>query len=64
MILQRPKVAAYTQRMEKNMADALGAADERIHVKATTTEGMGFTGDGQGIAASAVCFLIRHPGLI
>lgn len=64
LILQRPKVAAYTQRMEKNMADALGAADERIHVKATTTEGMGFTGDGQGIAASAVCFLIRHPGLI
>lgn len=64
LILQRPKVAPYIGQMEKNMADALGTADERIHVKATTTEGMGFTGDGQGIAASAVCFLIRHPGLI
>lgn len=64
LILQKPKVSPYIGRMEKNIADALGAADERIHVKATTTEGMGFTGQEAGIAASAICFLIRHPGLI
>lgn len=57
LIAQRPKLAPYIQGMRENMARALGIADTRVSVKATTEEGLGFTGSGEGMAAQAVCLL-------
>ncbi len=57
VIAQRPKLAAYIPLMVKNMAEALGIEEDRINVKATTEEGLGFTGAGLGIASNAVCLL-------
>ena len=60
LIAQRPKLAAYIPQMRQNMADALGLAVSRVSVKATTTEGMGFEGAGEGISAHAVALLYER----
>ena len=57
VICQRPKLAPYIDEMRKNIAGVLGVEPDRISVKATTTEKLGFTGRGEGIAAEAVCLL-------
>ncbi|MCI8764007.1 MAG: 2-C-methyl-D-erythritol 2,4-cyclodiphosphate synthase [Lachnospiraceae bacterium] len=57
VIAQRPKLAAYCRRMTENIAAALHLEKERVSVKATTEEGLGFTGSGEGIAAQAVALL-------
>lgn len=57
LILEAPKVACHTGRMRQNLANALSIPDTKVNVKATTTEGMGFTGTGEGAAAQAVCLL-------
>ncbi len=57
IIAQKPKLAAYLPEMVKNIAEALGIEEDRINIKATTEEGLGFTGAGQGISANAVCLL-------
>ena len=57
IIAQKPKLAAYLPDMVKNIADVLGLEKDRINVKATTEEGLGFTGAGLGIASNAVCLL-------
>ncbi|MDR4022521.1 MAG: 2-C-methyl-D-erythritol 2,4-cyclodiphosphate synthase [Eubacteriales bacterium] len=57
VIAQRPKLAPYIEQMVKNMADVLGVPCDSINVKATTEEGLGFTGSGEGIAAQAVCLI-------
>ena len=57
LLAQRPKVAPYKQQMARNLADALGIEAEQVNVKATTEEGLGFTGDGSGMAAHAVVLL-------
>ena len=57
VIAQRPKLAPYIPQMKKNIAEVLGLAEGQVNVKATTEEGLGFTGEGLGIAASAVCLL-------
>ena len=57
VIAQKPKMAPHIEKMRKNIADALGIRVEQVNVKATTEEGLGFTGMEQGIAASAVCLL-------
>ena len=54
LLAQAPKVAPYKARMAENIAAALGIDAERVNVKATTEEGLGFTGDGSGMAAHAV----------
>lgn len=59
LIAQRPKIGAYRDQMRANIAEALDVDISRVSVKATTEEGLGFTGDGSGIAAHAVA-LIRH----
>lgn len=59
MIAQKPKLKDYISRMEENIASALGLDPERVNVKATTEEKLGFTGAGQGIAAHAVALLTR-----
>ena len=57
LLAQAPKVGPYKQRMAENIAAALGIGPERVNVKATTEEGLGFTGDGSGMAAHAVVLL-------
>lgn len=54
LLAQAPKVAPYKVQMAENIAAALGIEAERVNVKATTEEGLGFTGDGSGMAAHAV----------
>ena len=57
LLAQAPKVGPYKQRMAENIAAALGIGPERVNVKATTEEGLGFTGDGSGMAAHAIVLL-------
>ncbi len=57
VIAQRPKLAPYIQTMRENIAADMGADVDDISVKATTEEGLGFTGLGEGIAARAVVLL-------
>lgn len=59
VIAQRPKLAGYIPRMRENIAAALGLEVQRVNVKATTEERLGFTGEGLGIAAQAVALLER-----
>jgi len=59
VIAQAPKMAPHIARMTAHIADDLGIASERVNVKATTTEKLGFTGRGEGIAAEAVCLIGR-----
>ena len=58
VIAQQPKLAAFIPAMRKNLAADLQLSDEQVNIKATTTEGMGFTGRGEGIAAHAVVLLM------
>ena len=60
IIAQRPKMAPYIEDMRKNIAIALEIPTEKISVKATTEEGLGFTGEGLGISSSAVCLLQKN----
>lgn len=57
IIAQRPKLAAYRPRMAENIAAALGIDTRQVSVKATTEEGLGFTGCGEGISAQAIALL-------
>lgn len=62
VIAQQPKLAPYLPQMRQNLARRLGVLQEQINVKATTEEGLGFTGAGEGMAAHAVCLLERLDG--
>ncbi|RHA46283.1 2-C-methyl-D-erythritol 2,4-cyclodiphosphate synthase [Blautia obeum] len=57
IIAQKPKMAPHIPQMRKNMAEALGIPESKINVKATTEEGLGFTGSGEGISSQAICLL-------
>lgn len=57
MIAQKPKLKDYIPRMQENIARVLDTTADRINVKATTEEHLGFTGDGSGMACHAVCLL-------
>lgn len=57
LLAQAPKVGPYKQQMAANMAASLGIDAEQVNVKATTEEGLGFTGDSSGMAAHAVVLL-------
>ena len=57
VLAQRPKLAPHIPKMRQNLARHLGILQEQVNVKATTEEGLGFTGAGQGMAAHAVCLL-------
>jgi 2-C-methyl-D-erythritol 2,4-cyclodiphosphate synthase len=60
IIAQAPKMAPHIALMQANIAADLGVAAAAVNVKATTTEKLGFTGRGEGIAAEAVCLLTRR----
>lgn len=57
VICERPKIRDHRQAMRENLAKALGVEPVRVSVRGTTTERLGFTGRGEGIAAQAVCLL-------
>ncbi len=57
VIAQQPKMRPYIGQMEQNIAGALGISKGQVNVKATTEEGLGFTGEGLGMAAQAVCLI-------
>ena len=57
ILAQAPKMAPHILQMRQNIADALGVSIDQISVKATTEEGLGFTGAKEGIAAHAVCLI-------
>jgi 2-C-methyl-D-erythritol 2,4-cyclodiphosphate synthase len=57
VICERPKIRDYREAMRENLAEALGVEPSRVSVRGTTSEKLGFTGRGEGIAAQAVCLL-------
>ena len=57
IIAQAPKMRPHIEKMRENIAGALGIEVSQVNVKATTEEGLGFTGNGEGISAQAVCLL-------
>ena len=57
IIAQKPKMAPYIPGMRRNIAAALGISEDRVNIKATTEEKLGFTGREEGIASQAVCLL-------
>ena len=59
VLAQRPKLAPFIPIMRERLAAALGVSIDDVSVKATTEEGLGFTGSGEGIAAHAVCLIER-----
>ena len=57
MIAQKPKLKDFIPQMQENIAAAVGVTPDRVNVKATTEEKLGFTGSGEGMACHAVCLL-------
>lgn len=57
VIAQKPRIGKYTQQMAENIASACGVETDRINVKATTEENLGFTGRLEGISSHAVCLI-------
>lgn len=57
IIAQRPKMAPHIEKMRENVAEALGIEKDQINIKATTEEGLGFTGSGEGISSQAIAAL-------
>lgn len=57
IIAQRPKMAPHIEKMRENIAEALGIEKDQINIKATTEEGLGFTGSGEGISSQAIAAL-------
>ncbi len=59
IIAQKPKMAPYIDEMRKNIAEALKIEIDMVNVKATTTEGLGFVGSGEGIASNSIASIIK-----
>ena len=57
IIAQRPKMLSHIPQMVKNVAETLGLEENQVNIKATTEEGLGFTGSGEGISSQAICML-------
>lgn len=60
VICEAPKLSPYTAQMCANIAKDCGIAIDQVNIKATTTEKLGFTGRGEGIAAEAVCLIVKR----
>ncbi len=59
VVCERPKIREHRDAMRQNLANALGVETSRVSVRGTTSERLGFTGRGEGVAAQAVCLLER-----
>lgn len=59
IICQRPKLAPYREQMVENVANALNISKDQVCIKATTEEGLGFTGEGLGISSHAITLLMK-----
>ncbi len=59
LILQEPRIAEYADRMRENISGVLGIEKNMVNIKATTTEGLGFCGRGEGVAAQSIVLLDR-----
>ena len=59
IIAQKPKMAPHIENMRKNISEALNIDIDQINVKATTEEGLGFTGEGKGISSQSICLLTK-----
>ena len=57
IIAQAPKMAPYIRKMRENISSVLGIVIDQVNVKATTEEGLGFTGEGMGISSQAICLI-------
>ena len=64
IIAQRPKMLPHISQMRENIAYALGIEVEQINVKATTEEGLGFTGTGEGISSQAICAIEKITNMM
>lgn len=64
IIAQMPKMRPYIEKMRENIAAALDIMVEQVNVKATTEEGLGFTGSGEGISSQAICMLTSPVNLM
>ena len=62
LIGEAPRIAPHREEMRRRLAEAMGVEPERVNVRATTTDGLGFTGRGEGLAAEAVALLRRAAG--
>ena len=58
IIAQKPKMASYIPTMRENISKALDISFDQINIKATTEEGLGFTGEGLGISSQSICLLV------
>lgn len=63
IVAQRPKMAPHIMKMRENIAQTLGIDTTQVNIKATTEEGLGFTGTGEGISAQAVCAIEKITNL-
>jgi len=57
LVAEKPKIAPFNEKMRQNISEALAISKENVNIKATTTEGLGFAGRKEGIAAYAICSL-------
>ena len=64
VISQKPKLLPYIDTMVKNVAEALHLEEDLVNIKATTEEGLGFTGKKEGISAQAICFISKALDLM
>lgn len=60
IIAQKPKMAPHIPNMVKNIADTLNISENQVNVKATTEEGLGFTGSEEGISAQSICIIFNN----
>ncbi len=63
IIAQQPKMRPYIEEMQENIAKALNLEVDQVNVKATTEEGLGFTGTGEGISSQAICAIEKLTNL-
>lgn len=64
VIAQKPKLLPYIDTMVKNVAEALHLEEDQVNIKATTEEGLGFTGEKEGISAQAICCISKALDLM
>jgi 2-C-methyl-D-erythritol 2,4-cyclodiphosphate synthase len=62
IVAQRPRLSPHAPRMKSTIAEALGLDDSRVNIKSKTTDGLGFTGTGEGMAAYCVAMLAKDEG--